>query len=85
MPHLQLKDLPAGVHDALRLRSARAGISMREYVLRLIEADLGRQDTWEEMLDELRAAPRARGGAPSGAELLRDARAAREADGRRSG
>ena len=29
---------------------------MREYVLRLIEVDLGRQDTWEEMLGELGAA-----------------------------
>jgi len=74
---LQLKDVPVGLHDALRLRAARAGISMREYVLRLIEVDLGRQDTWEEMLAELGAAPASVDDAPSGADLLRDARAER--------
>ena len=79
MPHLQLKDVPSGLHDALRLRAAQAGVSMREYVLRLIEADLGRQDTWEEMLAKLRAGPRVTEGAPSGAELVRDARAERGA------
>ena len=79
MPHLQLKDLPSGTHDALRARAARAGISMREYVLRLIEADLGRPDSWDETLAELRAAPRAGAGAPTGAELVRDARVERDA------
>jgi plasmid stability protein len=76
--HLQLKDVPDGIHDALRVRAARAGISMREYVLRLIESDLGRPDSWEEMLAELRAAPGAAEGAPSGAMLVRDARAERD-------
>ncbi|MGI8593598.1 MAG: FitA-like ribbon-helix-helix domain-containing protein [Solirubrobacteraceae bacterium] len=79
VPHLQLKDVPRGLHDALRLRAARAGISMREYVLRLIETDLGRQDTWDEMLAELRAAPGGDSGAPSGAELVRDSRVERAA------
>ena len=78
MPHLQLKDVPDGIHDALRARAGRAGISMREYVLRLIESDLGRPDSWDEMLAELRAAPRAAAGAPSGATLVRDARAERD-------
>jgi len=77
---LQLKDVPPGLHDALRLRAARAGISMREYVLRLIEVDLGRQDTWEEMLAEIGTAPSAGDDAPSGADLIRDARAERAAD-----
>lgn len=78
MPHLQLKDVPLGVHDALRMRARRQGVSMREYVLRLIEADLGQQDSWEQMLAELRAAPTAQADAPSGAELVRDARVQRE-------
>lgn len=78
MPHLQLKDVPVSVHEQVRARAARAGVSMREYVLRLIEADLGRQDTWEQMLAELRTAPGADAGVPSGAELIADARARRE-------
>jgi len=77
--HLQLKDVPDGLHDALRMRAGRAGISMRGYVLRLIEADLGRQDSWDEMLAELRAAPGAAGEAPPGAQLVAEARAERDA------
>ena len=50
---------------------------MREYVLRLIESDLGKPDSWDEMLAELHAPAHTAAGAPSGAELVRDARAER--------
>jgi glucosyl-3-phosphoglycerate phosphatase len=49
--------------------------------LRPVQADLARlrePDFWDEMLAELRAAPRAAEGAPSGATLVRDARAERD-------
>ncbi len=78
MPHLQLKDIPAGTHDALRARAKRDGISMREYVLRLIEADIGERDTVEEMRARFRNGPRLAPGAPSGAELVRQGREERE-------
>jgi len=77
MPHLQLKDVPVAIHDGLRLRAARAGISMREYVLRLIEADLGQQDTWAQMIADLSTSASVTGDAPSGSELVQRARAER--------
>jgi hypothetical protein len=79
VPHLQLKDLPGWMHDAVRARAARSGVSMREYVLRLIEQDLGRRDTPEEMRARLASLPRARR-APDSAVVLREARADRDAE-----
>ncbi len=77
MPHLQLKDIPAGTHDALRARAKRDGISMREYVLRLIEADVGRRDTWEETRRRMREGPKPTG-SPDVAEIIRHGREERE-------
>ncbi len=79
MPHLQLRDVPSGVHDRVRSRAAAAGISMREYLLRLIEADLGTADAWSTTLVELEAAAvEVRPNAPAGASLVADARGERE-------
>lgn len=78
MPHLQIKDMPAGLHESLRLRAKRSRISMREYVLRLIEADVGKQDTWEETLERLRQGEAVGPKAPSGAELVRRGRKERD-------
>lgn len=78
MPHLQLKDVPQGLHDALRSRAGADGVSMREYVLRLIEADLGRPATWAETLDRLGSVPPAGPGSPRGAELVRRGREERD-------
>lgn len=81
MPHLQLKDIPAGVHEALRLSAAAAGISMREYVLRLLEADLDTVDSREQMAARLRALPRAiASGDRRAVHILRAAREEREAE-----
>lgn len=81
MPHLQLKDIPVGMHEALRKQSAAAGISMREYVLRLLEADLGQLDSGEQFARRLAQLPRAR---PSDGQdavgLLRAARGERDAE-----
>ena len=51
---------------------------MREYVLRLIEADLGRTDTTAEMLDRLRQLPKATGADAVG--TLHEGRRRREAE-----
>ena len=77
MPHLQLKDIPAGTHEALRARAKHDGISMREYVLRLIEADVGKKDTWEETLEKLRTGPKP-SGSPDVVEIIRQGREERE-------
>ncbi len=78
MPHLQLKDIPAGTHEALRARAKLSGISMREYVLRLIEADVGRKDTWAETCRKMREGPKPDLSAPGAAELVRQGREERE-------
>jgi antitoxin FitA len=79
MPHLQLKDVPQGLHDALRARAVADGVSMREYVLRLVEADLGRPATWDETLRLLGSLPAPPSGAPRGADLVRTGREERDA------
>ena len=54
MGNLQIKNLPAGLHEELRRRAGRAGLTVRDYLLRLIEADQ-RLPSPEEWLEELRA------------------------------
>jgi plasmid stability protein len=39
MANLQIKDLPEELHEELRRRARLEGITVRAYVLRLIEAD----------------------------------------------
>ncbi|MGI8728607.1 MAG: FitA-like ribbon-helix-helix domain-containing protein [Solirubrobacteraceae bacterium] len=78
MSHLQLKDIPDGVHAALRARARRSGVSMREYVLRLIEQDLDRRDTQQEMIARLQALPKA-SDRPDVVALIHGAREEREA------
>ena len=52
MGNLQIKDLPENLHAELRRRAGRRGVSMRDYVLALIERDQLRLST-SEWLDEL--------------------------------
>lgn len=75
MSMLQLKNVPEETKLALRERAAKSGMSMSDYVLRLIERDLA-TFTSEELLARL-ARLRPIGG-PSGAELLEEARRERE-------
>lgn len=56
MSNLQVKNVPEGLHHELRRRAARAGLTVRDYVLRLIEADQ-RLPSMEEWLDEVRSHP----------------------------
>jgi len=75
VPHLQLRDLPEPVHEALRRRARRCGVSMREYVLRLIEADLGATETHAELVERLRSLPTARDAPAATTVLARERRA----------
>jgi plasmid stability protein len=75
--NLQIKDVPEGVHRRLRARAAEAGMSQRDYVLRLIERDL-RLPSKTQWLRQLRSDP------PTpdfdAAALIREVREEREAD-----
>ena len=55
MGNLQIKNLPDDVHDELRRRAAEQGLSLRDYVVRLIRNDLAKPSAkeWLAALDEL--------------------------------
>ncbi len=66
MTSVQIKDVPAEVHDVLRRRAANAGQSLQEYLLgRLVEET--RQPTLDEVLE--RAGGRAGGSVPVAAAV----------------
>jgi len=54
--NLQVKNVPDRLFVELRRRAGRAGLTVRDYVLRLIEADQ-RLPSTEEWLEELRSQP----------------------------
>jgi plasmid stability protein len=74
--HLQIKNLPAELHEELRRRALMRGLSVREYVLRLIEKDQ-LFPTREEWLDRVRSRT-AVSTELSGAELVSEHREERE-------
>jgi plasmid stability protein len=78
MKMVQVRNVPEEVHRELKARAARRGVTVTDYVLQLIETDLARP-TLEEALARIARLPRPR--APvSGADLVRAARAEREAE-----
>jgi hypothetical protein len=81
MPHLQVKDVPAPMHAELRRRAAQAHMTLRDYLLTLIERDLAVPSTWE-WLERVRAMPPTRT-AKSAAEMIREEREHWETRGRR--
>jgi len=56
MSNLQVKNMPDELFGELRRRAAQSGLTVRDYVLQLIEADQ-RLPTAGEWLEELRAQP----------------------------
>lgn len=56
MGNLQIKDVPATLHDEIRRRAALRRLSMRDFVLQLLEREL-EQPSWEEWLAEVAALP----------------------------
>ncbi|MFT4166872.1 MAG: hypothetical protein QM650_16670 [Microlunatus sp.] len=72
MSSLQVRSFPGDLHDRLAERSRRLGVSMSEYVTRVLRADLERP-----LLDDWIAA--VRGGAPErGIDVVRALDEARE-------
>lgn len=72
MAMLQLRTIPEDLKRALRRRARQEGVSMSDYVLRLIRDDLARP-TPQEIKNRLDALADLSDG-PSGAELLEEAR-----------
>jgi plasmid stability protein len=58
---VQIRDVPDDVHTTLRVRAARAGLSLSEYLLQEV-TDFARRPTLDEVLD--RAATRGGGRLP---------------------
>lgn len=82
MANLQIKNVPEPLHDELRRRAKARKMTVRDYVLELIEEDQERP-TMREWLAELAELARQRPAspnAPTGAELIAEARAEHEAD-----
>lgn len=52
MASVQVRDMPDALHEALRQRSSEEGMTVREYLLRVIERDLS-MPTMREWLDRV--------------------------------
>lgn len=79
MANLQVKNVPDELYDELRARAAAARTTVREYVLRLVEADVA-APSMADWLAEVRAARPAHPPAGTAVRAALDA-AADELDG----
>lgn len=54
MKHLQIKNVPQELHEAVRVRAADSGMTMSEYLLDLLRRDLAvpTQRQWLEQLSQ---------------------------------
>ncbi len=57
MGNIQIRNVPPGLHRELKLRAARADMTLSDYLLRLVERDAARP-TRAEMLARLASLPR---------------------------
>ena len=73
---IQVRNVPDDVHRELKARAARQGMTLSDYVQRLIEDDLA-VPTLEEGLERVMRLPRPRN-VVAGSELVRAGRAERE-------
>ncbi|HUJ56090.1 MAG TPA: hypothetical protein VLW49_08905 [Gaiellaceae bacterium] len=78
MPHVQIRNVPPGVHSALKKRAAGKGLSLSEYLLQEV-TELAGRPTLEEWTARVRRRPRVRLDRPV-AEILHEERGARERD-----
>jgi antitoxin FitA len=66
---IQIRNVPEGIHRTLKVRAARLGMSLSDYLLAEV-TEVAERPTLEEMLDRLRAREPVRGVEPS-AEVIR--------------
>lgn len=76
MGHIQIRNVPDDVHRTLKMRAAREGMSLSEYLLRGV-VEIASRPTLDEMVARVRSRPLVRTNV-SGAELVREAREGRE-------
>ena len=75
--HLQIRDVPDDLHETLRQRAARHGLSLRQYALDVLREHC-QQPTLDEWLDGLSRLPPVLLSTPA-AEAVRQARETEEA------
>jgi plasmid stability protein len=66
---IQIRNVPEEIHRALKVRAARLGMSLSDYLLAEV-AEIAERPTLEEMLERLRAREPVRG-LESSAEVIR--------------
>ena len=72
MKMIQVRNVPDEIHRELKVRAARQGVSLSDYVLELARRDVERP-TMQEWLDRVRAKPRVESDI-SAAEIIREHR-----------
>lgn len=55
--HIQVREIPHDVHAALKARAASQGLSMSDFLRRLIERELA-HPAWDDIAVRMRALPR---------------------------
>jgi plasmid stability protein len=57
MGTIDIEDVPPELHERLRVRARREGMSLDAYVTRILERDLARPDTTSDWLERFRQTP----------------------------
>lgn len=78
MGAIQVKNVPAELHEALRQRAAAEGVDLQDYVLQVLRRELA-LPSQREWLDTLGSQPTV-AGLPSAVELLDEQRQQRQQD-----
>ena len=52
--HVQIRNMPEPTHRKLKARAAEQGLSISEYLKRLIDSDL-KKPSWDEMVRRMKA------------------------------
>jgi plasmid stability protein len=77
MKMIQIRNVPDELHQALKIRAAREGVTMSELILRELPR-IANRPSLDEVLTRIRSREPVRG-LPSGAELVREVREERDA------
>lgn len=75
MPHVQIRNVPPELHRTLKIRAARAGLTLSEYLLREVEQS-AETPTIAELTDRIRSRKLAKFETPT-ADLIREDRETR--------
>ena len=73
MKMIQVRNVPDEIHRELKVRAARKGVSLSDYLLDLARRDVGKP-TMEEWLARVRARPPVQRSELSSADIIREHR-----------